>query len=126
MRIIAFITDNPTVRAILGHRGAPIALPTVVPARGPPLWGLPAGTRTRTRSSPLPPEPGTRSDRPAPPTWSCAVESPLRTLDPPKRLHHTQSRALETTHRQRDLENAEFQERTGGRMSMGGVEGQMT
>ena len=83
MRIIAFITDNPTVRAILGHRGEPIAPPTVAPARGPRLRGPPASATTRARSSPLPPEPGTRPDRPAPPTWSCAVESPLRTLDPP-------------------------------------------
>jgi hypothetical protein len=38
MRIIAFITDSPTVRDILGHRGEPTAPPRIAPARGPPLW----------------------------------------------------------------------------------------
>jgi len=46
MRIIAFITDGPTVRDILVHLGEPITPPTVAPARGPPLWELPpAGQR---------------------------------------------------------------------------------
>jgi hypothetical protein len=45
MRIIAFITDGPTVRDILAHLGEPIAPPRIAPARGPPLWDLPdAGT----------------------------------------------------------------------------------
>jgi hypothetical protein len=38
MRIIAFITDGPTVRDILAHLGEPTAPPRVAPARGPPLW----------------------------------------------------------------------------------------
>ncbi len=38
MRIIAFITDAPTVRDILGHLGEPTAPPRIAPARGPPLW----------------------------------------------------------------------------------------
>ncbi len=38
MRIIAFITDAPTVREILIHLGEPITPPTIAPARGPPLW----------------------------------------------------------------------------------------
>ena len=38
MRIIAFITDGPTVRDILGHLGEPTAPPRIAPARGPPLW----------------------------------------------------------------------------------------
>jgi hypothetical protein len=38
MRIIAFITDGPTVRDILGHLGEPAAPPRIAPARGPPLW----------------------------------------------------------------------------------------
>jgi hypothetical protein len=38
MRIIAFITDAPTVRDILAHLGEPIAPPRIAPARGPPLW----------------------------------------------------------------------------------------
>jgi hypothetical protein len=46
MRIIAFITDGPTVRDILVHLGEPITPPIVAPARGPPLWELPpAGQR---------------------------------------------------------------------------------
>jgi hypothetical protein len=46
MRIIAFISDGPTVRDILVHLGEPIAPPTVAPARGPPLWERPpAGQR---------------------------------------------------------------------------------
>jgi hypothetical protein len=38
MRIIAFITDGPTVRDILVHLGEPTAPPRIAPARGPPLW----------------------------------------------------------------------------------------
>ena len=38
MRIIAFITDGPTVHDILGHLGEPTAPPRIAPARGPPLW----------------------------------------------------------------------------------------
>jgi hypothetical protein len=41
MRIIAFITDGPTVRDILAHCGEPTAPPRIAPARGPPLWNLP-------------------------------------------------------------------------------------
>ena len=37
MRIIAFITDGPTVRGILAHLGEPTAPPRIAPARGPPL-----------------------------------------------------------------------------------------
>ena len=42
MRIIAFITDPPTVRDILIHVGEPITPPTIAPARGPPLWAAAA------------------------------------------------------------------------------------
>ena len=46
MRIIAFITNGPTVRDILVHLGEPTAPPRIAPARGPPLWELPpAGQR---------------------------------------------------------------------------------
>ena len=38
MRIIAFITDGPTVRDILAHLGEPTAPPRIAPVRGPPLW----------------------------------------------------------------------------------------
>ena len=52
MRIIAFITDAPTVRDILVHLGEPITPPTVAPARGPPLWELPpAGQREIDRQA---------------------------------------------------------------------------
>ena len=38
MRLVAFITAAPTVRAILAHLGAPMAPPRIAPARGPPRW----------------------------------------------------------------------------------------
>jgi hypothetical protein len=38
MRIIAFITDGPTVRHLLTHIGEPAEPPKVSPARGPPAW----------------------------------------------------------------------------------------
>ncbi len=41
MRIIAFITDGPTVRDILFHVGERTAPPRIAPARGPPLWDRP-------------------------------------------------------------------------------------
>ena len=41
MRIIAFITDGPTLRDILVHLGEPTAPPRIAPARGPPLCDLP-------------------------------------------------------------------------------------
>jgi hypothetical protein len=45
MRILAFITDGPTMRAILAHFGGPTAPPRGAPARGPPRRNLPdAGT----------------------------------------------------------------------------------
>jgi len=42
MRTIVFMTDAQTVRAILAHLGEPTAPPRIAPARGPPLWDLPA------------------------------------------------------------------------------------
>jgi hypothetical protein len=38
MRIVAFITDAPTVRDILVHLGEPTAPTCIAPGRGPPLW----------------------------------------------------------------------------------------
>ena len=38
MRIIAFITEGPVIREILGHLGEPTSPPRLAPARGPPLW----------------------------------------------------------------------------------------
>jgi hypothetical protein len=54
MRIIAFITDGPTVRDILVHLGEPTAPPRIAPARGPPLGDLPDAA------------PGTFDPQPAP------------------------------------------------------------
>ena len=42
MRIIAFITNGPTVRDIVTDCGAPTAPPRIAPARGLPLWDVPA------------------------------------------------------------------------------------
>ena len=44
MRIIAFLADAPTVRAILAHLGEPTSPPRIAPARGPPP-GEPAGAK---------------------------------------------------------------------------------
>jgi hypothetical protein len=41
MRVIAFITDPPTIHDILVHLGEPTAPPQIAPARGPPLCDLP-------------------------------------------------------------------------------------
>ena len=52
MRIIAFITDGPTVRDILVHLGEPTAPPRIAPARGPPLWEA-AGAEHDPSADPL-------------------------------------------------------------------------
>jgi hypothetical protein len=63
MRIIAFITDAPTVCDILAHLGELTAPPRIAPARGPPLWEAadartgdfdptPSRHRVRVRSTP--------------------------------------------------------------------------
>jgi hypothetical protein len=36
MRVLAFLIDPPTVRAVLVHLGLPDRPPLVAPARGPP------------------------------------------------------------------------------------------
>jgi|GEM_PF-2579125 len=41
MRIVAFITEGPAIRQVLGHPGIPTPPPTLKPARGPPLWQMP-------------------------------------------------------------------------------------
>jgi len=38
MRIVAFITEAPTVQRILDHIGEPARPPPIAPARGPPSW----------------------------------------------------------------------------------------
>ena len=40
MEIIAFVTDAPTVRAILTHIGEPAEAPPLSPSRGPPAWEM--------------------------------------------------------------------------------------
>jgi hypothetical protein len=64
MRIIAFITDGPTVRDILGHLGEPTTPPRIAPARGPAVGGRRRRARSRRRSA-APVRPGLRV-RPAP------------------------------------------------------------
>ena len=40
VEIISFITEAPTVRAILTHIGEPAEAPPLSPSRGPPAWEL--------------------------------------------------------------------------------------
>jgi hypothetical protein len=40
-RLLAFITDRHSIRAILAHLGLPTELPTIAPARAPPRPALP-------------------------------------------------------------------------------------
>jgi hypothetical protein len=40
VEIIAFITEAPTVRAILTHIGEPAEAPPISPSRGPPAWEM--------------------------------------------------------------------------------------
>lgn len=40
MQIIAFITEAPTVRAILTYIGEPSEAPPISPCRGPPAWEM--------------------------------------------------------------------------------------
>ena len=54
IRIIAFLTDGPTVHAILTHLGEPTAPPRIAPARGPPLWAA-AGNDHHPSADPVPP-----------------------------------------------------------------------
>jgi hypothetical protein len=54
MEIIAFITEAPTVRAILEHIGEPSAAPPISPCRGPPQWEMLDQT---VESDPIHPEP---------------------------------------------------------------------
>ena len=54
MRIVAFITEPTTVRAILDHLGEPIRPPIIAPARGPPLWDVPMPQATASTPRPSP------------------------------------------------------------------------
>ena len=55
MRIIAFITDGPTVRDTLAHLGEPTAPPRIAPARGPANADHPHPGQQRPRGDPRPP-----------------------------------------------------------------------
>jgi hypothetical protein len=60
MRIIAFVTEPLTLRAILAQLGEPTAPPRIAPARGLPLWeaAVPALTgHTPPEDPPAQPEP---------------------------------------------------------------------
>ena len=63
MRIIAFITDGPTVRDVLAHLGEPTAPPRNAPARGPPLWEAAGAEHEQTADQPLPPIPAYEFDQ---------------------------------------------------------------
>lgn len=54
MRIIAFITEAPTVKTILRHLGEPTTPPELARARGPPLWDPAAEPVARWDDSPAP------------------------------------------------------------------------
>jgi len=53
IRVIAFITDPPTIHDILIHLGEPTAPPQIAPARGQPLCDLPDAAG-RAASTPQP------------------------------------------------------------------------
>ena len=58
-----FITDAPTVRDILAHRGEPIAPPRIAPARGPPLWAAADAERRSDPRSGVPAHPAYAFDQ---------------------------------------------------------------
>ena len=53
MRIIAFINEGLVIREILSHLGEPSSAPRLAPARGPPLWELPASEQAEREIDPL-------------------------------------------------------------------------
>jgi hypothetical protein len=64
MRIIAFITEGPVIREILGHLGEPTSAPRLAPARGPPLWeALVAGRAERETDPQAQPAPDYEFDQ---------------------------------------------------------------
>jgi hypothetical protein len=50
-RLIAFVTDSPSITRILDHLGKPPRPPPLSPARGPPGW---AGVFDLTAPAPTP------------------------------------------------------------------------
>jgi hypothetical protein len=79
MKIIAFITDGPTVRDLLGHLGEPIAPPRIAPA------SLPARGHPGDRTHPEAP----------PPARGAAPRRRKSTFTPHHRPDHNQARATE-------------------------------
>ena len=63
MRIIAFITDAPTVRDLLAHLREPTAPPRIAPARGPPLWEAASTEHDPLPDLALPPTPAYEFDQ---------------------------------------------------------------
>ena len=63
MRIIAFITDAPTLRDILAHLGEPTAPPRIAPALGPPLWEALGAEHDPIPDPVLPPTPAYEFDQ---------------------------------------------------------------
>ena len=63
MRIIAFITDGPTMRDILDHLGEPTAPPHIAPAGGPPLWAAADAEYDPAADPLLPPIPAFEFDQ---------------------------------------------------------------
>jgi hypothetical protein len=53
-RIVAFITEAPTVQAILTHLGEPCKAPPISPRHGPPEWEM---LDQRVEFDPIHPEP---------------------------------------------------------------------
>jgi hypothetical protein len=47
MRIMAFLTEAPSVRQILARLGEPTSPPRLAPARDPPLWEMPDAGKDR-------------------------------------------------------------------------------
>ncbi len=64
MRIIALVTDAPTVRQILDHLGEPSRPPPMAAARGPPIWDLEdAPIEDPGEAPPIDPEPEYQYDQ---------------------------------------------------------------
>jgi hypothetical protein len=62
-RILAFITDAPTVRDILTNLGEPAAPPCIAPARGPPLWEATGAEHDPSAEARLPSAPAFEFDQ---------------------------------------------------------------
>jgi hypothetical protein len=81
MRIIAFITDGPTLRDILDHLGEPTAPPRFAPASRPAHGHPGVGARPNV----------------PPPAGGAACRHRKSMLDPTHRRPHPRTRAIEMT-----------------------------